>query len=47
MCTQETKETLGKVHLRTEGMKDGEFGNPTYERGDQILYSPGDKTNLK
>ena len=47
MCTQETKEALGKVHLRTEGMKVGEFGNPTYERGDQILYSPHDKTNLK
>lgn len=46
MCTQETKETLGKVHLRTEGMKVGEFGNPTYERGDQILHSPDDKSEI-
>lgn len=46
MCTQETVETLGKVHLRTEDVKVGEFGNPTYERGDQILHSPDNKPEV-
>lgn len=46
MCTQETMETLGKVHLRTEDVKVGEFWNPTYERGGQILHSPDDKPEI-